>query len=769
MPEKTIPPVPPTVSYEQLAGILERISDAFLALDNHWRYIYVNERAAQLLLRQRGELIGNHLLEVFPAAADYPFYFHYQKALTEQVTVEFEDYFPHIDRWFINRIHPSPDGISVFLQDITERKQALQELRASEERFAKAFHQNPVPMAITRLSDKALLSANEAALRFYGGVLTDVQGRRTLDTGVWPDAQAYQRIWQHFEQHGSLRNYEAVLRHKDGKLRTVLLSGDKILLDDTPCLITAVIDITDRKEALQELQASEERFTKAFHQNPVPLVISRFSDRALLHANEAALQFYGGTLQDVQGRPTLEAGIWPNTESYQKTWQYLEEHGSLRDKETTMRRRDGELRTVLLSCDTIILNNARCMITAAIDITGRKQAETALQERERELADAQRIAHVGSWHWDLLNNLVVWSDELYRIYGISPTTKPSPELFRDLVHPQDRARTVAVFAQAPRHKQPFEVEFRAQRPDGTVRIIHATGEVVCNEAGQAAKMVGIGRDITVQKQAETALRASENKFRMMAESTTAAIYIYHPEGRFLYVNPAMCVATGYTREQLLTQTVWDLTGPEFHEQLKGRIQLCLNQAILPTRQEIRLRHADGSSRWVLYSAGQLIEFEGKPAIIGTGLDVTERRLNEEALRTSRAQLRALTARLQNLREEESARIAREIHDELGSALTGLKWDAESLERLIPTSQKAATRALMQGKIQSMKGLVDNTVTTVRRISAELRPRMLDDLGLVAALEWQAEQFQTRTGIICECEFAVHIPRPPPFSASFRKF
>ncbi|HWA25826.1 MAG TPA: histidine kinase [Lacunisphaera sp.] len=121
----------------------------------------------------------------------------------------------------------------------------------------------------------------------------------------------------------------------------------------------------------------------------------------------------------------------------------------------------------------------------------------------------------------------------------------------------------------------------------------------------------------------------------------------------------------------------------------------------------------------------------------------ERRRAEERLRESHEQLRALSVYLQYVREEERTRIAREVHDELGQALTGLKLDLAWLAGRLPRSQ----RPLLE-KIETMSGHVDETIQSVRRIATELRPGILDDLGLVAALEWQANEFQSRTGIEC---------------------
>jgi len=114
-------------------------------------------------------------------------------------------------------------------------------------------------------------------------------------------------------------------------------------------------------------------------------------------------------------------------------------------------------------------------------------------------------------------------------------------------------------------------------------------------------------------------------------------------------------------------------------------------------------------------------------------------------------LRALSTRLHSAREEEGTRIAREIHDELGSALTSLKWDLERMEKFLSDPKPGPELESMKKKAKTMTRLIESTINVVRRISAELRPGVLDDLGLAPAIEWQARLFQDRTGIAVHCD------------------
>ncbi|HEY4485854.1 MAG TPA: PAS domain-containing protein, partial [Nitrospiria bacterium] len=125
------------------AEILERITDAFVALDANWRYTYVNRKAAEIFGRKPEDLIGKHIWTEFPEGVGQPFYHAYHKAMAEQVPIQIEEYYPPYDRWFENRIYPSPNGLSIYFQDITERKRAEEELRASGQQLRSIIRNSP--------------------------------------------------------------------------------------------------------------------------------------------------------------------------------------------------------------------------------------------------------------------------------------------------------------------------------------------------------------------------------------------------------------------------------------------------------------------------------------------------------------------------------------------------------------------------------------------------------------------------------------------------
>jgi two-component system sensor histidine kinase UhpB len=160
--------------------------------------------------------------------------------------------------------------------------------------------------------------------------------------------------------------------------------------------------------------------------------------------------------------------------------------------------------------------------------------------------------------------------------------------------------------------------------------------------------------------------------------------------------------------------------------------------------EFRFRHKNGGYRWILAQADVLCGTTGTPVrMLGCHIDITDRKQEEESLRTQSEQLRALSSRLQQIREEERTIVARDLHDQIGQILTAVKMDVAWLTRHLPPDKPA------QDRLQMTSAVLNDALHSVRRICSGLRPGVLDDLGLAAAIEWQAHEFSSRTGISCD--------------------
>jgi PAS domain S-box-containing protein len=236
-------------------------------------------------------------------------------------------------------------------------------------------------------------------------------------------------------------------------------------------------------------------------------------------------------------------------------------------------------------------------------------------------------------------------------------------------------------------------------------------------------------------------RYDERFFKVFQTSPVAIILRTLSEGKVIDVNASYTELVGFPREELIGHTVHELglwVDPSQGERVLDR----LRRRGTVRNVEGRFRRKSGDIRDVLIW-GELTEIQGETVVIGMIVDITERKRMETELRQSREQLRSLSAHLQQIREEERMRIARELHDELGGFLTVLKLDLASLGKE-PTTGSPSFRQ----KIDSMSKAIVRAIGSVRRICSDLRPSMLDHIGLTAAIGWQVEEWQAKTGIRC---------------------
>jgi PAS domain S-box-containing protein len=254
--------------------------------------------------------------------------------------------------------------------------------------------------------------------------------------------------------------------------------------------------------------------------------------------------------------------------------------------------------------------------------------------------------------------------------------------------------------------------------------------------------------IAERKLAKEVLRQSEDSLRLIIDTIPTMAWTVRPDGAVDFVNQRWLDYTGLSLEEEIkqpTRVVHPEDLPRVMERWLGDMA-----AGEPSADEMRLRQADGAYRWFLVRTVPLRDKSG--AIVkwfATSTEIEDRKQAEDALQYSLEELRALAARLQSVREEERTRLAREIHDELGQALTGIMLESASLICELPRDAKQQSN-----RAELIMKLADETIQTVRRISTELRPGILDDLGLMAAVEWAAEEFQSRTGIDCRLDLPV---------------
>jgi PAS domain S-box-containing protein len=375
-------------------------------------------------------------------------------------------------------------------------------------------------------------------------------------------------------------------------------------------------DISERRAMEARLRESEERL-RAFTSHSPALMCMKDRDGRYRFVNDRFLERYSLRLDQVLGR--TDAELFPRRQALAAAAHDAAVLARGEPLQYEERAAASEGQRVSLVSKFPVFDAAGAVVAVGVvanDITDRRLTEQALREQRTLLAEAQKVAGLGSWEWDPDTGRVSWSSELYRILGVLPQDlPPSFENYLERVHPEDRQQSGAMVARALMDSRGFSMLERIVRPGGEVRYLRSQGEVVRNERGKPIKIL------------------------------------------------VACV------------------------------------------------------------------------------DITEQRHSEAALRQAAQDLHGLTRRLVQAEEAERRRLARELHDRVGQSLSALNINLDIVSR----ESHALTPALRQ-RLDDSLGLVDSTLQSIENVMAELRPPLLDEYGLGAALGWHAEEFARRTGV-----------------------
>jgi len=374
--------------------------------------------------------------------------------------------------------------------------------------------------------------------------------------------------------------------------------------------------------------------------------------------------------------------------------------------------------------------------------------EVLRAEHRSEATEAQ-LASIVEWSEDAIvglsleGEILSWNRGAQRIFGFSERETVGQLI--TLIVPEERRAEESEVLGRIRHGgtlSHFETVRRAK--DGRLIDISLTVSPVRDAAGRIVGASKVARDITARRRSEQALSEAQARLAAIVDSAMDAVVTVDESQRVVLFNRAAEQVFGVRRDEALGAPLDRFLPARFRGAHHGHIQNFGRTGVTSRRMgdvtTLWALHADGTEFPIEASISQAVE-EGRRFFTVILRDVTLRKQAEEALRRSEQELRELSARVLEAREEEKTHIARELHDELGQLLTALKMDLSWLRGRLPAD--------LREKAVEMGAMLDQTVAATRRISADLRPLMLDDLGLVDATGWLVQDFAKRSGVQCE--------------------
>ena len=539
-------------------------------------------------------------------------------------------------------------GTAGAIRNISERKLSEEALRESEEKFSTLFKAAPGSMILSSLPDGKTLEVNDNFSLLTGYSREEVVGKTTGDLNMWKDPHDRDRFLSLLQQDGIVQNFEADMNHKSGAVRKGIIAGQTFTVQSRKYLIGTFRDITDRKRSEVLLKQSETRYRLlADHMKDTIWLMDMNLKTTYISPSVEKLRGY--TLKELQQLP-LEQQFTPASfqlamDAFSDEIQKVTSNPTyfiLRTLELEFYRKDGttywsENRFSLIRDEN---GNPESIMGEGREITDRKRAEEELRKTNDRLHMALESAHSGTWEWDLLTNENIWSDELWKLYGLEPhSCVASYEVWRESIYAEDREKIEKKVQEAAREGKELNAEWRVAGRDDSVRWLMSRGRPSRDAKGNVVRFNGIVVDITERNRSEEALRESDMKYRTLVEKANEAISIAQ-DGVFIFVNHRMSDILGVSEGDLEGKPFINFVLPDDRELVMANYKKRIAGEISSDGYDFRIIGAGGKLKWIYISAAKIL-WNGKPATLNLLTDITERKQADEAVRVSEAQFRDL--------------------------------------------------------------------------------------------------------------------------------
>src|SRR5271166_5917426 len=761
-----------------LSFALDRVREAALLVDDTGRFRYVNEDGCRVLGYTREELLGMGVPDIdleFPAGR----WSDHWRDLKSHRSLNFESRHRTRD----GRIFPVEISANYFeyagqaynlalARDITERKRADEELRESETRFRTFVDHAGDAFFVYDLEQRTVVDVNRSACESLGYTRQELIGKTPLGFHLDSDRAEIEAATER-----AAAGETVVERHwhrrKDGSLFPVEAHTSLVSYGGRRFLLKVARDISDRVRAEKAIRETEKQLRDVIDTIPA-LVWSTLPDGSVDFINRRTVEFTGLSFERASGEGWQSLIHPEDRDDYLAVRDAAMTSAQAFELEARIRRADGEYRWMLFR--SVPLRDETGTVVkrygVSTDIDDRRRAQQALRRSEAYLADAQRLAHTGSWAWDpATRRTLFWSEEMFKIFGVDPQEGgPDAEVFWQRIHPDDFDRTYEVLMKAAGENVDYEHEHRIVLPDGTIKHIHAIGHPVLDESGRVIEYVGTAVDITERKRAEEALRRAEGYLVEAQRLTHTGAWATDAEPQPLYWSQELFRLYGLDPQQGFPthEQAVQRVHPEDRDRYVQTFHRVIHQKV-DSDVEFRTVLPDGTIRYlyglghpILNANGDVIE------VVGTTVDITERKRAEE----ERTRLRQLEADLAHINRvsmmgELAASIAHEVNQPLSGVVSNasacLRWlagDAPNMEE----AREATRRIVRDGKragevIARIRALTKKAATprerlhlneTIREVlalvgdqakrnSVMIRTRFADDVAPVSGDQVQLQQ------------------------------
>ena len=622
--------------------------------------------------------------------------------------------------------------------DITEQKQ-LEKTQKEREKFYHAlFEKNKaIKLLINPVTGK-IEDANTAASEFYGYSLSELRAMKITDINQLNKEQVDAEMQKALKDERKFFEF----RHKlaNGEIRDVAVYSGPVNYKGNDLLYSIINDITEKKKAENKLKESEEKYRNLYEKTPV-MLHSIDSEGRLISVSDYWLQKLGYTKEEVIGRKSLEFLTPQSQEKFYKYFPGFKEKGEINNMAYQMVRKNGERMDVLLSAisEKNLDGTLKRTLAVIIDVTEQKKAEIDLAKLERKSNVWLENSPVCTKILDIDFNLQYMSqtgirelqiEDINEFYGKPYPFHFYPDSFKipmneNLRKAKETGKTIT--------QEAFVNDIK-----GNKLWYHSTIVPVYNTDNKLDYMMVVSSEITKRKKAEEELKRAYNLYRTLVSNLpNINAYLFDKDKRIIIAEGAGFKEGNYSRSDFEGHIVTEL---KLEKHVLDYLDHLYTDALHGQNVSGELHYKD---RWYHHMAVPVKDHKNNVlGGISISQNITPQKLAYSEIDNYKDKLKHLTRHLQQIIEKEKTALAREIHDELGQNLTFVKLNLALLGKNLTIDRETSEHI----QLQNAYDMIDNLIKKVKKVSAELRPTLIDDLGIIAAMDWHLNEFCTLTGV-----------------------
>jgi PAS domain S-box-containing protein len=604
-------------------------------LDKNFHYIYVNQGMCRMLGYTRDELLSLKPSEIdlmFPQVPPSELWVEMRgiKSQVREALFRRKDSttFP-VELTIDHIVFKDEEYIFAIMRDITERKKAEENLRLSEEKFAKAFNASPSAVFITTLKEGRFIEINKSGVNMFGYEPDEIVGRTVKELHLWADLGSRDALIHSLQKEGAVHNMEIKLCRKSGEVFDALISVDVIDIEGERCLLSTASDITERKKVEEALRKSEDRYRSSIELTN-QMAWTTNADGEVVEDIPTWRKYTGQSYEEVKGFGWSKTLHPDDAKRTVQVWMKAVETKSAYETEYRIRRYDGVYRDFLARGIPVFKEDGSIQewVGTCVDITERKRAEEVLRQTRDYLEGLFNYANAPIICWDAKFKITRFNHAFEHLTNHKAEVVIGKDL--SILFPKESREESLIKIERTLSGEYWDVvEIPILRKGGDIRIVLWNSANVYAEDGKTLiATIAQGQDITERKRAEEVLRESEERYKALFEGSAEGILVADIEKKeFKYANPAACKMLGYTNEELIGMSIIDIHPQEALEHVisefeaQARGEKTLAPQIPCLRKDGTIIYADITSTKVL--------IDGRECNVGFFTDITERKQAEE--------------------------------------------------------------------------------------------------------------------------------------------